>query len=403
MESLDRELETQEPVQQAIVGTVRQAILVLDQNDVITIANEGVLRLWNVSEPLVGKCIFNTALLERSSELGDCLRRSRVTGSDLLEFKLHVRLGGEERSLLVVVRAVLDLQKSRLGTLIYAEDVSHQDTLRATAEELEATSEELYSLHKELQRAGELRSTNEELQATNEALNSLNEAFETVDNDLETHKRELDEVNCRYAETLEHMLCPILLVNNESKIVVWNAAAQKLFGVEAKAVVGLQVQELPLSLSLRNALSRKIAGVFFKQNSTTSTSKTLKMRSFTGKVEMRFTPVNGPSLKAVLVILKATRAERRLRDPVPNSMAALVGTAGRNPQCVEERQDAKGNCVESPYLPVSRDRSWLGLSGTEFIENSMIFNHRQSCCAGLRYPPSRTRYPITKRIPEIEF
>jgi len=251
-----------------------------------------------------------------SSELGDSLRRSRVTGSDLLEFKLHVRLGGEERSLLVVVRAVLDLQKSRLGTLIYAEDVSHQDILRATAEELEATSEELYSLHKELQRAnGELRSTNEELQATNEALNSLNEAFETANNDLETRKRELDEVNCRYAETLEHMLCPILLVNNESKIVVWNAAAQKLFGVEAKAVVGLQVQELPLSLSLRNALSRKIAGVLLKQNSTTSTSKTLKMRSFTGKVEMRFTPVNGPSFKAVLVILKATRAERRLPGP----------------------------------------------------------------------------------------
>jgi len=69
MESLDRELKTQDPVQQAIVDTVRQAILVLDQNDVITIANGAVLRLWNVSEPLVGKCIFNTALLERRASL----------------------------------------------------------------------------------------------------------------------------------------------------------------------------------------------------------------------------------------------------------------------------------------------------------------------------------------------
>ena len=326
MESLDRELETQEPVQQAIVDTVRRAILVLDQNDVITIANDAVLRLWRVSEPLVGKCIFNTALLERSSELGDCVRRSRRTGNDLLEFALHVQLGGEVRSLLVVVRAVLDPQKSRLGTLIYAEDVSHQDLLRVTAQELEATSEELYSLHKELQRAnGELRSTNEELQATNEALNSLNEAFETANNDFETRKRELDEVNCRYAETLEHMLCPIVLVNNESKIVVWNAAAQKLFGVEAKAVVGLQVQELPLSLSLRNALSRKIAGVLLKQNSTTSTSKTLKIRGFTGKVEMRFTPVNSPTFKAVLVILRAMR-ER----PLPVAGAKQHGSFGRD-------------------------------------------------------------------------
>jgi two-component system CheB/CheR fusion protein len=161
----------------------------------------------------------------------------------------------------VVVRAVLDPQKSRLGTVIYAEDVSHQDLLRATAQELEATSEELYSLHKELQRTnGGLRSINKELQATNEELNSLNEAFGTANDDLETRKRELDEMNRRYAETLEHMLCPIVLVNNESKIVVWNAAAEKLFGVEANAVVGLQVQELPLSLSLLNALSRKIAG-----------------------------------------------------------------------------------------------------------------------------------------------
>ena len=144
--------------------------------------------------------------------------------------------------------------------------------------------------------------------------------------------------------------------------------------------MGLQVQELPLSLSLRNALSRKIAGVMFKQNSTTSTSKTLKMRSFTGKVEMRFTPVNCPSFKA--------RAGDTEGDACGASFAGSrcqtawqlwSGPPEGDPQCVEERQDANGNCVESPYLPVSRDRSWRGLSGTEFIEITLIFNPRQSC------------------------
>ena len=254
------------------------------------------------------------------------MRRSHISGNDLIELNLRMKINGDERVALVTTRAVMDPKKCRVGTLIYAEDLSHQEKLKNAVQELEATAEELHSSNEELETTNEelqstneelettneeLQSTNEELETTNEELHSLNEELETTNDELEMRTRELDEINRRYSETLEHMPSPIMVVSEDSKVVLWNSAAQKLFDLEAKSVVGLQVQQLPLTAALRNMLARKVITVLQQQKAITVNSKTFRTGNFKGNLEVHLAPVNSASIRAVLVIVKTQRTVRR--------------------------------------------------------------------------------------------
>jgi two-component system, chemotaxis family, CheB/CheR fusion protein len=352
MEETDRSLEVLQTVQRSILGTLRHAIMVLDENDVITMINDAAVLLWQAGEVLVGKRIFETALVQRSPELGECVRRSHIIGNDLIEFNLRMKINGDERVVLVTTRAVMDPKKCRVGTLIYAEDLSHQEKLKNAVQELEATAEELHSSNEELETTNEelqstneelettneeLQSTNEELETTNEELHSLNEELETANDELEMRTRELDEINRRYSETLEHMPSPIMVVSEDSKVVLWNSAAQKLFDLEAKSVVGLQVQQLPLTAALRNMLARKVITVLQQQEPITVNSKSFQTGNFKGSLEVHLAPVNSASIRAVLVIVKTRRTVRRsangtrsqssgngLRKPAPPRKKSLA-------------------------------------------------------------------------------
>jgi two-component system CheB/CheR fusion protein len=168
--------------------------------------------------------------------------------------------------------------------------------LQSTNEELETTNEEL-------------QSTNEELETTNEELHSLNEELETTNDELEMRTRELDEINRRYAETLEHMPSPVTLVGDDERITLWNSAAQKLFGLEAKVAVGLHLQQMPLPNQLRSALVRRVKAVLAKQRSASVRFKKFRSGSFNGDLKVHCGLVSNPSMRAVLVIF----------DPIPGS------------------------------------------------------------------------------------
>ena len=103
----------------------------------------------------------------------------------------------------------------------------------------------------------ELRSTNEELATTNEELQSLNEELETTNQELEERTKELDQVNDVYAQTLEKIRLPVMLVNQERHIEFWNGMALRLFGFKSKPPMDLTIDQLPLSDSLRTLLMRR--------------------------------------------------------------------------------------------------------------------------------------------------
>jgi PAS domain-containing protein len=204
-------------------------------------------------------------------DLGSRLSATRLK-NEASRFTTHVKNGAEDKLIEVTIRPLLDEKGGRSGSLIYLEDQSIQEKLQATVEELESTSEELQSANEELETTNEelqstneelettneeLQSTNEELETTNEELQSLNEELETTNQELEERTKDLDQVNSVYAQTLEKIRLPVMLVNQERHIEFWNSRALRLFGFKSKPPMDLTVDQLPLSQNLKTLLIRR--------------------------------------------------------------------------------------------------------------------------------------------------
>jgi transcriptional regulator with PAS, ATPase and Fis domain len=210
------------------------------------------------------------------------------------------------------------LNGDRKGTLIHCEDVTHREKLQGTIEQLEATGEELQSANEELETTNEelqstneelettneeLQSTNEELETTNEELQSLNEELENMNEELEVRTRELDSVNLRYSDTLERMPWPVMVVDGEANFQFWNSAAQRLFQIAARSVVGVQMSLVPIEAELRKTLIRGT------QKARTSQKAVMLRQESAAKtglnnMEVRFEPLAIESgQKSVLIMI----------------------------------------------------------------------------------------------------
>ena len=274
------EVEMLRSQQRYLLETIRLGVIVLAANDFVVSSNVFVLTLFGLpAMNLVGKRIQDTDLFVRSPELGAHLQATHLN-NEPARFQVRVKIGGEERLVDVTIRPVLDERGERSATLIYCEDGTVQEKLQTTIEELESTSEELQSANEELETTNEelqstneelettneeLQSTNEELETTNEELQSLNEELETTNQELEERTKELDQINVLYAETLEKIRVPVMLVNTERQIEFWNSMALKLFGFKSKPPVEFQVEQLPLPEHLRNLIIRRHRAVLIKK------------------------------------------------------------------------------------------------------------------------------------------
>ncbi|HEX7962257.1 MAG TPA: PAS domain-containing protein, partial [Terriglobales bacterium] len=163
--------------------------------------------------------------------------------------------------------------------------------------ELQSTNEELETTNEELQ------STNEELETTNEELQSLNEELENMNEELEFRTRELDNLNSRYAETLERMPWAVTVLDSNSKVQFWNSAAEKLFNLQATAVIGLELVQLPIEQSLRQLLLRKVRGVTENRKASVLRGQELKTGRTASTMDVHFTPLSrdGSSLSVLLM------------------------------------------------------------------------------------------------------
>src|SRR5262249_51500755 len=183
----------------------------------------------------------------------------------------------------------------------------------STNEELETTNEEL-------------QSTNEELETTNEELQSLNEELENMNEELEFRTRELDNLNSRYAETLERMPWAVTVLDSNSKVQFWNSAAEKLFNLQATSVIGLELVQLPIQQSLRQLLLRQVRAVSEKKTASVLRGQELKSGRATSTMDVHSTPLSrdGSSLSVLLMF-----------SPVPGNPGrpepARKNTAKRNP------------------------------------------------------------------------
>ena len=273
------ELDALRQQHRSLMETLRIGVFSLAADDTIVQHNTAALSLCGLAPAnLTGKRVADTDLFLRIPELGAQLQATRLN-NESSRFPTRIKTGAEEKLLEVNIRPLLDQRGQRCGTLIYLDDQTVQEKLQTTVEELESTSEELQSANEELETTNEelqstneelettneeLQSTNEELETTNEELQSLNEELETTNQELEERTKELDQVNSVYAQTLEKIRLPVMLVNQERHIEFWNQMALRLFGFKSKPPMDLTIDQLPFSESIRTLLIRRHRAVLVK-------------------------------------------------------------------------------------------------------------------------------------------
>ncbi len=317
--------------QDVILQTVEPGILVLDKSDVVTTENESALRLFALKgEPTVGQRFADTGIARRAPEIVNRLETLHKSGEPLVQFECSLAPENHEpRALRVTLRSIMTSRGGRAGTLVYIEDITTHQKLQHTVEELETTSEELQSSNEELETTNEelqstneelettneeLQSTNEELETTNEELQALNEELGTTNEELEVRTRELDDVNARYAETLEKMPWPVMMVDAKHVVQFWNASMHRLFGLASKSVTGLELPQLPVPEKLRGVLARRTREATARRKDVVLRDQLLDTNSFYGTVTVRFTPLSseaGPP--GVLIMFESTPARRPTR------------------------------------------------------------------------------------------
>jgi two-component system CheB/CheR fusion protein len=356
MDKTDQQLRMLQLYHHYILDTLKSGIMELDNSDIVVSHNEAALGIWALKGVrLQGKRLQNTEIVARCPEMARRLEESRGK-PEPVEFQFTLRSDGEEKSIHVAVRAIVSPEGERTGTLIHCDDISLQEKLQTTVEQLEATGEELQSANEELETTNEelqstneelettneeLQSTNEELETTNEELQSLNEELENMNDELEQRTRELHEVTARYAETLRRMPWPVMLVDREEKIQLWNTAAQKLFGVSATSVVGVSMDHLPIEQSLSRTLVRRSRAVLKKQKSAVLHKLVFRIGAVRQVFDVHFTPIARDAAMEGVLIMFGGAGERAAKVASQAVAAANPGNSRR--QAGQKKGEARQN------------------------------------------------------------
>jgi two-component system CheB/CheR fusion protein len=314
-EEARQELDALRSQHRYMLETLRLGVLVLGLDDTVVQNNTAMLILYGLTPAnLAGKRLQETDLFTRVPDLAMQLQASRLN-NETVRFQSRVKVGGEEHLLEVTLRPIMDERGTRTGTLVYCEDVTVQEKLQTTIEELESTSEELQSANEELETTNEeLQSTNEELETTNEELQSTNEELETTNQELEERSKDLDEINSLYAQTLEKIRLPVLLVNPERHIEFWNSMALRLFGFKSKPPVEFQLEQLPLPEALRKLMVRRSRAVLIKQKPVIVRNIALPGKLYP-LVDLHFSYVEREDKSSDVLIMFEPRASNTGNEP----------------------------------------------------------------------------------------
>jgi len=130
--------------------------------------------------------------------------------------------------------------------------ISTRERLQTVIEELETSNEELQALNEEVQSANEeLQSSNEEMEATNEELQSTNEELTTVNEELQVRTNDLAETLNDMENVQNSVGFPIIVVNEQLKILRFNAPAGSLFSM-TQSTIEQHFGSLRLPVGMKN-------------------------------------------------------------------------------------------------------------------------------------------------------
>jgi two-component system CheB/CheR fusion protein len=270
-------------LRQAALMSSASAQIVLDKDGRLGLSNSRAGHLFGLSNRDVGRPIQDLEVSYRPIELRAHLdqavaERRQVWVRDVT----WVRGSSESLTLDIQFVPLHDEFGSSLGATVIFNDVTHfrklqreleysnrqletaYEEIQSANEELETTNEELQSTVEELETTNEeLQSTNEELETMNEELQSMNDELHVSNDALRDQQDEVDRLNRFMTSVLSSMNAGVVVVDNDLRIMAWNAKAEDLWGVRADEAIedhlfGLDIG-LPLE-QLRPLLRRQLEG-----------------------------------------------------------------------------------------------------------------------------------------------
>ncbi len=147
-------------------------------------------------------------------------------------------------------RLLFDLKPDDIGRPFQDLEVSYNEELQSTVEELETTNEEL-------------QSTNEELETMNEEMQSTNEELQTINDELGTRTAELNQLNAFLESIWAGLGGAVAVLDPDLRVLVWNHGSEDLWGVRQDEVQGQHFLNLDIGLPVdraRPALRQAMSG-----------------------------------------------------------------------------------------------------------------------------------------------
>ena len=251
----------------AAFTTAPAAQVVLDERGTVMLINERAQRHLPLSESDLGRPFGGLPLALGPAELRGTIAAVQVS-REVLELRdvegvpsvvpgvrWDVRVAPllEEGELLGVHLVFNDVTerhelRERLDQ-VHSELSTAYEELQSSSEELETTNEELQSAVEELETTNEeLQSTNEELETMNEELQSTNEELQTLNDELRERTNEVDESNSFLHGIVEGLDAAVLVVDRESRVVLWNTGTERLTGRRSFEAEGVLLIDLGLDL-----------------------------------------------------------------------------------------------------------------------------------------------------------
>ena len=258
------------------------AQLAIDGEGRLAVVNHQVERLFGVERRDVGRPFQDLEVSYRPVELRGAIAEAAQTRRSLWLRGVERRRVGQEPQLFdVQVVPLFREDGDLLGTTVVFEDVTHYrqlqrelefvnrqletayEELQSANEELETTNEELQSTVEELETTNEeLQSTNEELETMNEELQSMNDELHAANEELRATTDEVGAVNHFMSGVLSSFRAGVAVVDADLRVLVWNAAAEDLWGLRQDEVQGRHVLDLDVGLPmtrLHPLLRRQVA------------------------------------------------------------------------------------------------------------------------------------------------
>jgi two-component system CheB/CheR fusion protein len=244
------------------------AQVIIDTEGRLSLANQQASRLFSLAPRDIGRPFQDLELSYRPVELRSHIEQavSDRRTQWVRGVELH-RPGVDPVVLDVQVVPLADDDVQPLGTTVIFEDVTRYrqlqgeleftnrqletayEELQSTNEELETTNEELQSTVEELETTNEeLQSTNEELETMNEELQSMNDELHSGNDDLRQESESVSSRNDLLSTVLASLRPGVAVLDDQYRVVSWNASAEDLWGVYEQEVIGQTLADLDIGL-----------------------------------------------------------------------------------------------------------------------------------------------------------